>query len=69
MTIRDRGFAHMPPERVREIASLGGKAAQRGGRTHKFTAGENAREMSKLAAEVRKVNREARAIAAKVEST
>ena len=38
-----RGFASMSPERVREIAKLGGKAAHTSGNAHQFTA-EEARE-------------------------
>ncbi len=34
------GFASMSRERVREIARLGGKAAQAGGLGHKFTSEE-----------------------------
>jgi general stress protein YciG len=32
-----RGFAAMPPERRRAIASAGGKASQASGRAHHFT--------------------------------
>jgi general stress protein YciG len=35
-----RGFAAMDPERHREIASMGGKAAHEQGTAHKFTAEE-----------------------------
>lgn len=35
-----RGFAAMSPEKQREIASLGGKAAQATGRGHRFTSEE-----------------------------
>lgn len=35
-----RGFASMSPERVREIASQGGKAAHVKGTAHEFTADE-----------------------------
>jgi general stress protein YciG len=38
--IKKKGFASMSPERQREIASLGGKAAHRGGKAHKFTSEE-----------------------------
>jgi general stress protein YciG len=38
-----RGFAGMDPERQREIASEGGKAAHEGGKAHEFTS-EEARE-------------------------
>jgi uncharacterized protein len=33
-----RGFAGMPPERQREIASLGGKAAHKNKNAHEFTS-------------------------------
>lgn len=35
-----RGFASMDPEKVREIASLGGKAAQASGTAHRYTSEE-----------------------------
>ena len=35
-----RGFGSMDPERVREIARTGGKAAHASGRAHQFTAEE-----------------------------
>lgn len=38
-----RGFAAMSPERQREIASMGGKAAHASGNAHEFTS-EEARE-------------------------
>ncbi|MDB5887120.1 MAG: stress-induced protein [Polaromonas sp.] len=38
-----RGFASMDPERQREIASQGGKAAHESGQAHEFTS-EEARE-------------------------
>ena len=37
---RGRGFASMDPERQREIASKGGKAAHRKGTAHQWTADE-----------------------------
>jgi uncharacterized protein len=43
MTIRERslrGFASMNPEKQREIASKGGKAAHEQGRAHEFTPEE-----------------------------
>jgi uncharacterized protein len=43
MTIRERslrGFASMSPEKQREIASKGGKAAHEQGRAHEFTPEE-----------------------------
>ncbi len=39
-TKRQRGFAAMNPERQREIASKGGKAAHEKGTAHRFTADE-----------------------------
>ena len=36
----NRGFASMDPERQREIASEGGKAAQQKGTAHEFTSEE-----------------------------
>ncbi len=38
-----RGFASMDPERQREVARRGGKAAHAKGRAHEFTS-EQARE-------------------------
>ncbi len=35
-----RGFAAMDPERQREIASLGGRAAHQSGHAHEFTSEE-----------------------------
>jgi general stress protein YciG len=37
---KPKGFAAMDPEKVKEIASLGGKAAQRTGKAHKWTPAE-----------------------------
>jgi len=37
---RPRGFAAMTPEKKREIASLGGRAAHASGRAHQFTTEE-----------------------------
>ena len=39
-TGRGRGFASLTPERQREIASRGGKAAHASGRAHTFTSDE-----------------------------
>ncbi len=36
----ERGFAAMNPERQREIASEGGKAAHQSGNAHEFTSEE-----------------------------
>ncbi|MBL0418859.1 hypothetical protein JI739_00730 [Ramlibacter sp. AW1] len=35
-----RGFAVLSPEKKREIASMGGKAAHEHGRAHRFTSEE-----------------------------
>jgi general stress protein YciG len=35
-----RGFAAMDPQRQREIASLGGRAAHQSGHAHEFTSDE-----------------------------
>ncbi|MBG9387017.1 KGG domain-containing protein [Caenimonas aquaedulcis] len=37
---RPRGFAAMSPEKKREIASLGGRAAHASGRAHQFSSEE-----------------------------
>lgn len=39
-TTSKRGFASMDPQRQREIASLGGKAAHASGKAHEFTSAE-----------------------------
>ena len=44
----NRGFASMDPERVREIASKGGRAAHASGNAHEFTS-EEAREAGSAA--------------------
>lgn len=44
----NRGFASMDPERQREIASQGGKAAHESGHAHEFTS-EEAREAGRAA--------------------
>lgn len=54
MSIHDRGFAHMTPERRKEIARLGGKAAQQKGVAHKWTS-EEARNAGLKGAESRRV--------------
>ena len=48
------GFAAMTPEARAEIARLGGKAAARSGRSHRWTK-ETAREAARKSAEVRRV--------------
>ena len=51
-----RGFAVLSPEKKREIASMGGKAAHEHGRAHRFTseearaAGKKRHQMRVLAA-------------------
>lgn len=40
MTEKKRGFAAMDPERQREIASRGGKAAHKRGTAHQFSTDE-----------------------------
>lgn len=37
---KKRGFACISPERVKEISSLGGKAAWANGKAHRFTSEE-----------------------------
>lgn len=44
----NRGFASMDPERQREIASQGGRAAHASGNAHEFTS-EEAREAGRAA--------------------
>lgn len=46
----NRGFASMDPERQREIASQGGKAAHESGNAHEFTS-EEAREAGRKGGE------------------
>ena len=48
----NRGFASMPQERQREIASLGGRAAHRDGTAHEFTP-EEARAAGRKGGEAR----------------
>lgn len=40
MAKQDRGFASMHPDKVRAIAALGGKAAQKTGKAHRWTPEE-----------------------------
>ncbi|RSN77055.1 hypothetical protein EA769_05990 [Acinetobacter haemolyticus] len=44
----NRGFASMEPEKLREIASKGGRAAHASGNAHEFTSDE-AREAGRIA--------------------
>jgi general stress protein YciG len=46
MSIKDRGFASMAPEKVRRISSMGGKAAHVKGTAHEWTSAE-AREIGR----------------------
>lgn len=52
---RGRGFASMDPERQREIASRGGRAAHATGRAHEFSA-EEAREAGRKGGRARSQN-------------
>jgi uncharacterized protein len=54
-----RGFAAMSPEKQREIASLGGKAAHAMGTAHEFSS-EEAREAGRLGGEAAQRNAAAR---------
>ena len=59
--IQDRGFASMNPEKQREIASKGGRAAHERGTAHEWTP-EQAREAGRkggLAAHQRRLSQEA----------
>lgn len=47
MPTSNRGFASISPDRQREIASLGGKAAHAQGKAHKYTI-EEARAAGRL---------------------
>lgn len=50
-----RGFASMQPEKQRQIASKGGRAAHRSGRAHEFTS-EEAREAGRKGGKARSRN-------------
>lgn len=54
-----RGFASMDPQRQREIASEGGRAAHERGTAHEFTSAE-AREAGRKGGQARAENRSAR---------
>lgn len=58
MTARKKGFAAMDPLRQREIASEGGKSAQRQGTAHRYTS-EEAREAGRKGGLAKKANRAA----------
>ena len=49
MAIKDRGFASMDPQKRREIASKGGRAAHEKGTAHEWTP-EEAREAGRKSA-------------------
>ncbi|HSV45126.1 MAG TPA: KGG domain-containing protein [Ramlibacter sp.] len=55
----NRGFASMDPQRQREIASEGGKAAHEKGTAHEFTS-EEAREAGRKGGQARSQNRMSR---------
>ena len=50
-----RGFASMSPDKQREIASEGGRAAHRGGNAHEFSS-EEAREAGRKGGRARHAN-------------
>ena len=52
----NRGFASMDPQRQREIASEGGRAAHETGTAHEFTS-EEAREAGRKGGMARSANR------------
>ncbi len=54
-TRRGRGFASMNPERQREIARKGGRAAHASGRAHEFSP-EEAREAGRKGGRTRAAN-------------
>ena len=58
-----RGFASMDPQRQREIASEGGRAAHERGTAHEFTS-EEARAAGRKGGQARAENRSARQRAA-----
>ncbi len=55
-----RGFATMPQDKLREIASRGGKAAHDKGTAHEFTS-EEAREAGRKSGQIVRRDRENRA--------
>lgn len=56
MPTSTRGFASMSPEKKRQIASLGGRAAHQKGTAHEFTTDE-ARAAGRKGGEARAMNR------------
>lgn len=63
-----RGFASMDPQRQREIASEGGRAAHERGTAHEFTS-EEAREAGRKGGQARAENRSARQRASAAQSS
>jgi uncharacterized protein len=62
---RKRGFAAMTPERVKEIASMGGKRAHELGTAHEFTSEEAAEAGRKGGATISQDREHMRAIGRK----
>ena len=56
-----RGFAALSPERRREIASMGGRAAHEQGRGHEFTSDE-AREAGRKGGRASAARRKTRSV-------
>ncbi|HSW15742.1 MAG TPA: KGG domain-containing protein [Ramlibacter sp.] len=56
----NRGFASMDPQRQREIASQGGRAAHEKGTAHEFSS-EEAREAGRKGGQARSQNNRAKA--------
>lgn len=56
MAISDRGFASMPVDQRRAIASKGGKTAHAEGRAHKWTS-EEAKAAAQRSVSVRRARR------------
>ena len=50
--VRKRGFALLDPEKMRQVAALGGRTAHAAGRAHQFSR-EEAREAARRSVEVR----------------
>ena len=48
----------MPPDKQREIASAGGRAAHKAGRAHEFASGDEAREAGRAGGKSVSKNRE-----------
>lgn len=67
MANKTKGFASMDPLKQREIASLGGKAAQRDGTAHRWSS-EEAREAGRKGGLARSANRKTSAPDAATES-